>query len=431
MTARSISRRDFVKSSALAAAALTLPPAHRAAARDKLRIAVVGTANQAGWNISQIAGEDIVALCDVDSNYLDKAAEKHPSAKKFRDFREMIASSLDFDAVLVATPDHIHAPAAALALRQGKHVYCEKPLAHCVEEVRTLSTLAGGKKRATQMGIQIHAGGNYRRVVELIRSGAIGAIREAHVWCGKGWSNGKYKEATRPPANLDWNLWLGPAPEHPFSEGIHPANWRRFWVYGSGTLGDMACHHMDLPFWALDLRYPATVHAEGPAVDAIGAPEWLIVRYEFPEEGRRPPLQVTWYDGGKRPKPLASLKDRNGAPLEWGDGNLFVGEGGMILADYDRHLLLRDGKVVDFTPPPATIPDSIGHHAEWIAACKTGSPTTCNFDYTGRLTEAVLLGVVAFRTGKKLTWNHAALRATNSPEADKFIRHEYRKGWSL
>ena len=431
MSKRAISRREFVKGGAVAAAALTLPRVGHASPPEKLRIAVVGTGNHANWNIKQVAGEQIVALCDVDANYLDKAAAEYRGAKRFRDFREMLTASIDFDAVLVATPDHNHAPAAALALRRGKHVYCEKPLAHCVEEVRTLSRLAAEKKLVTQMGIQIHAGTNYRRVVELVRSGAIGKVREAHVWCGKGWSDGRYGASKSPPANLDWDLWLGPAAEHAYSDGIHPADWRRFWAYGGGTLGDMACHHLDLPYWALGLTQPTTIQADGPPVDAIGAPAWLIVWYEFPANGERSAVVVTWYDGGKRPPQLGSLKNKDGTPLEWGEGTLFVGEGGMVIADYDRHFLLRENVVVDLTPPAESISASIGHHAEWIAACKSRSATTCGFDYSGPLTEAVLLGVVSYRVGKKLEWNGPEMRAQNCPEAERFIRHEYRKGWTL
>ncbi len=428
-----ITRRTFLQASGCAAASLALAPRSLARLRrpDKLRIAVVGTANQAGWNIDQIAGEQIVALCDVDSNYLDAAAARFPGARKFRDCREMLAAPLDVDAVLVAAPDHIHAPAAAMALRQGKHVYCEKPLAHSVEEIRTLSKLAAEKHLATQMGTQIHAEPNYRRVVELVRSGAIGTVQEVHVWCGKRWSAGRYGEAKPAPTNLDWNLWLGPAPEHDYCDGIHPGNWRRFWAYGTGTLGDMACHHMDLAYWALDLGAPASVHAEGPAVDPIGTPASLTVRYEHPAKGDRPAVSLTWHDGDKRPPQLARLKNKDGSPLTWGDGNLFVGQSGMIIADYGQHRLLRDEVAVDFTPPKPTIPDSIGHHKEWFQAIRTGSPTTCNFAYSGTLSESVLLGNVSFRAGKKLEWDAAAMRCPNAPEADQFLKYQHREGWKL
>ncbi|MGE3108617.1 MAG: Gfo/Idh/MocA family protein [Phycisphaerales bacterium] len=427
-----VSRRRFIKAGAAAVALASAPRAwSRTRRSEKLRIAVVGTQNQAAWNLSQIQGEQIVGICDVDLGFLEQAGATYPGAKRYRDFRGMLSGSLEYDAVLVAAPDHIHAPAAALALRRGKHVYCEKPLAHTVEEARVLATLAKEKGLATQMGTQIHAGANYRRVVELVRSGIIGNILEVHVWCGKSWSGGTYGESKPPPANLDWDLWLGPAAKHDYCDGIHPAQWRRFWEYGTGTLGDMACHHMDLAHWALELGHPLSVHAQGPPVDAVGTPAWLIVRYEHPAKGQRAPVTVTWYDGEKRPEVLATLKNADGTPLSWGDGNLFVGESGMIIADYGSHRLLRNGIAVEFTPPAPSIPDSAGHHAEWIAACKTGSPTTCHFGYSGMLSEAVLLGNVSYRVGKKLEWDPVALRASNAPEADTLIKHHYREGWML
>ncbi|MFN0058320.1 MAG: Gfo/Idh/MocA family protein [Planctomycetota bacterium] len=429
-----ISRRGFLAGAAAGVAALSLPAAKwlNAAREDKLRIAVVGTANQAAWNIEQIRGEQIAAICDVDAHYLEACGKQFPDAKRFRDFREMLTASLDLDAVLVAAPDHIHAPAAALGLRQGLHVYCEKPLAHTVEESRTLARLAIERQRVTQMGTQIHAGANYRRVVELIRSGAIGAVREVHVWCGKTWSNGKYAAPSPAPAHLDWNLWQGPAPEHEFSADIHPMNWRRFWAYGTGTLGDMACHYLDLVHWALDLRQPQTVEATGPAVDAIGTPEWLIARFDHGARGAYGPVTVTWYDGGKRPELLKTLKNKDGSALAWGDGHLFVGADGLVISDYNKHLLLRGDTVADFKAPTPTIPDSIGHHAEWIRACKAGDrATTCNFGYSGALTETVLLGNVAYRVGKRLEWDPGKLKATNAPEADQYLRAVYRSGWTL
>lgn len=427
-----LSRRTFLQATAATAVAASLPRFALARRRaDKLRIGVVGTANQAGWNISQLGGEQIVALCDVDANYLEAAASKVQGVKTFRDFREMLSAPLDLDAVLVACPDHVHAPAAAMALRAGKPVYCEKPLAHTVSEVRTLSALAREKKVATQMGTQIHAEGNYRRVVELVRSGAIGRVREVHTWVGRSWGGGRYSESKPAPAHLDWDLWLGPAPAHDYCDGIHPGNWRRFWPYGTGTLGDMACHHMDLPFWALDLGQPSTIEAEGPPVDAVGTPSWLVVRYEHPATPAREAVKLTWYDGGKHASLLKPLKNKDGSPLQWGDGNLFVGDDGMIIADYGSHLLLRDNQAVDFTAPARSIPDSIGHHAEWFNAIRTGAPTTCNFAYAGNLTESVLLGNVAYRLGKKIEWNAGMMKATNAPEAEALLRHQYRAGWTL
>ena len=214
----------------------------------------------------------------------------------------------------------------------------------------------------------------------------------AHVWVGKTWSGGDRPKETPPvPGRLHWDLWLGPAPERPYHPTYLPANWRRWWDFGSGTLGDMACHYMDLPFWALDLKHPLSAEAEGPPVHPETTPSWMIVRYEFPSRGDMPPVNLTWYDGGKRPELFSQ-----GKLPRWGDGVLFVGDKGMLLADYDRYVLLPEADFKDFRPPAPSIAKSIGHHNEWIDACKTGRPTTCNFGYSGALTEAVLLGAVAY-----------------------------------
>ncbi|MCA9064374.1 MAG: Gfo/Idh/MocA family oxidoreductase, partial [Planctomycetaceae bacterium] len=312
------------------------------------------------------------------------------------------------------------------AIRAGKHVYCEKPLTHTVEEARIISEEAKQRGLATQLGTQIHAGDNYRRVVEIIQSGAIGDVTEAHVWVGKAWGGGSRPDkADMPPATLNWDLWLGPAPERPFAEGVyHPANWRRWWDFGQGTLGDMACHYMDLPFWALSLRHPVSIEAEGPPVHPETTPEGLIVRYQFPAVGGKPPIKLTWYDGNLIPKEIHGEK----VPA---NGVMFVGTEGQMFADYSRYRLFPSSKFSGFKPPARTIADSIGHHAEWIKACKDGSPTTCNFDYSGALTETVLLGNVAYRSGQAIEWDAASLKVTNSEEAQKFVSKVYRSGWEV
>lgn len=432
-------RREFLKQTAAAGAGLAVgyhvhaaPAAPSRSPNEKLNLAAVGTANQANYNISNTASENFVALCDVDENYLGRAASRFPKARTYRDFRVMLEKEAEkIDAVVVATPDHIHGPAAAMALRLGKHVYCEKPLTHTVLEARTLAELAKKKNLVTQMGTQIHAGDNYRRVVELIQTGAIGMVREAHVWVGVSYGGARFTVGKPAPKNLDWDLWLGPAPQRPYSEGVHPGSWRRFWDYGTGGLGDFGCHYVDLVFWALKLRHPTTIAAEGPPVDPVGTPPWLIVHYEFPARGLLPPVKLTWYDGGRKPAIAAELRDQTGKPLNWGSAQLFVGENGMIISDYGRHLLLPPGKFTGFKPPKPFIPPSIGHHQEWIQAIKTGGATTCNFNYSGALTEAILLGNVAYRSGKKIEWDAANLKVTNAPEAQTFVHKEYRKGWTL
>ena len=427
-----LNRRRFLQRSAaaagVAAASAMVVPAWAESPNEKLRVAVVGVSGRGAGNLGGVSGENIVALCDVDSNNLDGAAKGHPQAKLFRDFRKMLGEmSQQIDAVVVSTPDHTHAPAGVMAMKLGKHCYCEKPLAHCPYEARLMGQLSVEKKLATQMGTQIHAEDNYRRVVELVQSGAVGPIREVHVWCGASYSGGERPKDTPPvPPSLDWDLWLGPAPYRPYHPAYVPFRWRGWDDFGSGGLGDFFCHYSDLAFWALNLRFPTTVEAEGPAPLPDACPPWLIVRYEFPARGDLPPVKFTWYDGGKRPPIQAEKK----LP-DWGSGVLFVGEKGMIMADYGRRMLLPEAQFAGFEPPPQSIPKSVGHHREWIEACKTGSPTTCNFDYSGPLAEAALLGVVSFRVGKKLQWDAANLKAVDCPEADPWIKRPYRAGWTL
>ena len=303
-------------------------------------------------------------------------------------------------------------------------MYCEKPLTHTVSETRAIEALAAKSKLATQMGTQIHAGENYRRVVEIIQSGAIGKVGEVHTWAGRAWGGGGRPKGMPVPPYIHWELWLGPAPERPYNPAYLPANWRKWWDFGGGNIADMACHHMDLPFWALGLTHPTTIEAEGPPVSPETCPLGLIVHYHYAARGDQPAVKLTWYDGTKIPAKIHGHATGGG-------GNLFVGEKGMLWADYGRYQLFPEADFKDYKRPAPTIPRSIGHHAEWIRACKTGSPTTCNFGYSGRLTEAVLLGNVAFRTGKQLAWDAEKLEATNCPEAAKFVQAHYRKGWSL
>jgi predicted dehydrogenase len=434
------SRRRFLQTSAAAGGALALgvhawPVAAQSnSPNEKLNIAAIGTYNRARADIDGVAGENIVALCDVDEQFLEKAAQSFPQARRYSDFRILLEKEAkNIDAVVVGTPDHTHAPASAAALRLGKHVYCEKPLTHTVAEARKLAELAKENKCVTQMGTQIHAGENYRQVVELIQAGAVGKVNEVHVWVTAQYSGGKFTTGTPAPSHVNWDLWLGPAKERPYSEGVHPFQWRKFWDYGTGALGDFGCHYMDLVHWALDLRRPTRCRAEGPPVDEVSTPAWCIAYYDYPARGEQPPVKLTWYDSGKQPPILATLKRKDGSGLvdAFRSGQLFIGEKGMLISDYGKHLLLPEEKFADFRRPEPTIPRSIGHHQEWIEACKTGGPTTCNFDYSGALTEAVLLGTVAYRTGQDLEWDTENLKATNAPDAERFIHKEYRKGWTL
>lgn len=432
-----LSRRRALQTASVAAATgyfvSGAPALASKLANEKIRLACVGATGQAGWNIDQVASQEIVAIADVDSDKLGQGLKKHAGANKYTDFRSMLEKEAGrIDAVVVATPDHTHAPAAAMAMRLKKHCYCEKPLTHTVVEARTLATLAKENKLVTQMGTQIHAGDNYRRVVEWVQKGAIGPIKEVHVWANSKYDGAKFTTGTSAPATLNWDLWQGPCAERPYSEGVHPFNWRKFWDYGNGSLGDFGCHYMDLAHWALELRVPTSVEVvEGPPLDKVSASAGLVVKYEHPARGEKPAVTLTWYDGGKTPKLLSTLKGADGKPVGFaGGGQLFIGEKGMILSDYGNRLLLPADKFADYKLEPF-IANSIGHHNEWLEAIRTGGPTTCNFDYSGALTEAVLLGVLAYKAGKKIEVDAANLKITSDPSLNSMLHKEYRKGWTL
>jgi len=294
--------------------------------------------------------------------------------------------------------------------------------------VRLITDTARAQKRVTQIGTQIHAGANYRRVVELVQSNAIGSVQEVHVWVNAAYGGMERPADTPPvPGNLHYDLWLGPVDPRPYHPSYVPFKWRNWWAFGGGSLADFGCHFMDLPFWALDLQYPDSVEpVDGPPVSSESTPPWLIVRYRFPGRGQNPPVQLTWYHGGKQPSQLPP-----GQAANWKSGVLFVGSKGMLLSDYSKHLLLPEKDFAGFVPPTPFIKDSVGHHKEWIRACKTGGKTTCNFDYSGPLSEPALLGNVAYRLGKRLEWNAKELRAVNAPDAEPLIQHHYRPGWAI
>lgn len=398
---------------------------------EKLGLAVIGLAGQGKWHVSVLegSGHNIVAICDVHESR-DEVREIRNRMDKvtfYPDFRKVFDRK-DIDAVLIATPDHTHAPATLMALRAGKDVYCEKPLCHSVAETRLVCRTARYHKAVTQMGTQIHARPNYRRVVELVKTGTIGEIREVHVWCNRQWAGGDRPTETPPiPDGLHYNLWLGPASYRPYHPAYLPGDWRGWWDFGGGTLADMACHHVDLSKWALDLGDPLTVEVEGPPVHRESTPPWLIVTYEFAARGTQPPVTLEWHHGGRRPHYF----HEEGRMPQWGDGTLFVGEKGMLLADYDKWMLLPEEDFEGFEPPAPFIPESPGHHAEWLACCKTRRQPSCNFDYAGSLTETVLLGNVAYRCGQKLEWHPRKLQATNTSLADVFIDLPHRPGWGL
>lgn len=430
-------RRTFLKTAAVAGAGYFVAPRALAAesrsANEKLNIAVIGVGGRGGANLAAVKSENIVALCDVNEQNLAKAAEQFPKAQKYIDWRKCLDQK-DIDAVVCSTTDHTHAFVNVWALNRGKHVYCEKPIANCVHEARMVreAYLKHKGKVATQQGTQIHASDNFRRVVELIRRGAIGKVQDVRVWCSRTPTGGGYLPAVEPvPAHLHWDLWIGPAPFHPYNPGYVGGclAWNRFWDFGSGQIGDMGSHMMDLAYWALDLKFPTACQAEGSPVSPDTCPVWLTAEWDHPANDWRGPVKVYWYDGGKKPGMPSKIFDRD----ELFKGLLFKGDKGYLLADYDYRVIMGQGDMTHYASPKPEdlIPPSPGHHQEWIIACKTGSPTLCNFDYAGMLIEHNLLALVAYRVGKKLEWDAANLRATNCPEADQFIRRKYRDGWTL
>ncbi len=444
MQAHQLNRRQFTRTAVAASVVFAAPAFLRARnLNDKLNIAIIGCGGRGAGNLGEVASENIVALCDVNENAVNAAATRFPQARKAADFRKLFDRASEFDAVVVSTCEHTHAFATMLALKHGKHVYCEKPLTHNIWEARQIREASAGAKVATQMGIQIHATENYRQIVELIQAGAIGPVREAHVWVSRAWGLQSKEDAARfgdivsiadrpnesepLPAGLNWDLWLGPAPQRPFHSVYFPGpKWYRWWDFGNGTMSDLGSHFNDLPFWALKLQAPLTVEAHGLPPHPEIAPATMSATYEYGPRGDMPAVKLTWYQGNMKPEIWKS----GGIP-QWGNGHLFIGDKGMLLCDYDKHLLLPEKVFADYQRPEPTIPRSPGHHKEWLEACQGGKPASADFEYSGWLTEANHLGNVAYRTGKKLEWDAVALKARNAPEADEFIRREYRQGWVL
>jgi len=430
------SRREFLKSAVLAGTAVPLAAGPLSAANkakekspiEKVNLAVIGVDGRGGANLNGVAnaGANIVALCDIDANRLAKQTSRFPNAKTFEDFRGVFDMD-NLDGVVISTPDHMHAIPAAMALRKGLPVYCEKPLTHSVYEARTLRKLSIKAGVPTQMGNQIHSGTNYRRVVEIVQAGVIGPVKRVHVWLNKSYKTGvRAKEGQfQVPKGVNYDLWLGPAPYRPFHASHFHFNWRYWWDFGNGTLGDFGCHYIDLPFWALKLTAPTTVQASGKVThDGDNrCPDVMQVEYEFPSREGLPPVHLTWYHGGLKPE---------GAEV-YGKGSavLFEGEYGKLLADYSTRKVFMQADQ-EQKPVKPSIPDSVGHHQEWVDAIKNGTPTTSTFDYGGNLTESVLLGNVSYRLGgKKIAWDADKLEVTNDPEALNLIRREYRNGWTL
>ncbi len=453
-----VTRRDFVGLSGAAVAAMTIVPRHVLAGSgktppsEKLNLAGIGVGGMGQSNLAACANENIVALCDVDPGHAAKVLARYPQAKHYKDFRVMLDQQKNFDAAIVATPDHTHAVIALAAIQRGKHVYVQKPLAHSVSEARLLTEAARKHKVVTQMGNQGHSGDGTRLICEWIWAGAIGAVREVHAWTNRPvWPQGveveRPKETPPVPASLDWDLWIGPAPYRPYHPTYHPGTWRAWWDFGTGSLGDLGCHILDAPFWALKLKYPTSV--EGcistywrglwqpcdPKNETY--PRSTIVRYQFPSRENMPAVKLTWWDGGMMPPRPEELEE--GRQMGDSDGGvLFVGDKGLLMCGcYGRSpRLIPDAKMRDFQQPPHTI-DRIpggqgGHEKDWVRACKGGKPASSNFDYSGPLSETVLMGNLAVRfPNRKLLWDGEKMQVTNDVAANGYVRRQYRKGWTL
>jgi predicted dehydrogenase len=394
---------------------------------EKLNVAGIGVGGQGRGDMENCEGHNIVALCDVDWRRAGSTFDRYPNAKRYKDFRRMLDKQKDIDAVVIATPDHTHAFASMAAIELGKHVYCEKPLTRTIEESQRVAAAAREAKVATQMGNSGQAEEWVRVLCEYLWNGAIGPVREVHVWSNRPiWPQGIRRPTdTDPiPATLDWDLWLGPAPDRPFNRIYHPFRWRGWFDFGTGALGDMGCHAFHPIFRALKLGHPTRVEATSTRVFEETYPLASIVRYQFPARGDMPPVKLTWYDGGLKPARPAELEE--GRELDDG-GTLYIGDKGKML----NYRLIPEARMQEYPRPAKTEPRSPGHFEEWFLACKGGPAAGANFDVAGLVTEVVLLGNVAVRTGKSLVWDGQQMRVTNVPEANDLLHVDYRKGWNL
>jgi predicted dehydrogenase len=445
-----LSRRHFLAGSTAAFAFGLAQPVLRAAGAprvssgDKLNIAVVGCGGRGAEDLKGVSTENIVALCDCDARQAAWAFKTYPDAKKYSDWRKMLdEQGKNLDAVVVGTPDHNHAIVSVTAMRMGKHVYCEKPLARTIWEARLMAKTAAENKVVTQMGTQGHAFEGTRRAVEAIRAGAIGDIREVHVWTdrpGQLWPQGVPRPTGTPavPKGLDWDVWLGPAPQRPYHPAYVPFKWRGFWDFGTGAFGDMGVHNFDTVFWALELGLPGTVQVrESSGVNDETGPAWAIIDLHFAARGGRGPVKMTWYDGGKLPPEElfhGEKRTTNGSLAVGSKGTLYTRDwhGGQNKDNMFR--LLPRKQYLDYQQPGPTLPRAPGndHHQEWVAACKGGpAGHISHFGYASVLTETLLLGNLALRTGKKIEWDAENMKAKGLPEADKYIKPQFREGWTI
>lgn len=463
-----ISRRGFMGAAAAMAAFTVVPRSVLGGAGNtppsrKINLAFIGTGGQGIVNLKRLLDFPeirVIAVCDVNevSDYSEfyfggtagreparqiaeqAYAKQQPSGAykgvdTYTDFRQMLQDRKDIDAVLVATPDHVHAVASMAAMKLGKHVYCEKPLTNTVYESRKLGEAVRLYKVATQMGNQGQASEGTRLMCEWIWDGAIGPVREVLAWTdrpGGRWPQGVERPTETPPVpkTLNWDMWLGLAPYRPYHPIYMPFRWRGWCDFGTGALGDMGCHVLDPVFRALKLGHPTTVSAECTAFNRDSYPSASTIYYEFPARGDMPPVKLTWYDGGRLPQRPEELEAGRRMPES---GTIFVGDKGKIISDEysGAPRIIPETKMKAYKVPPKTLPRSIGHHNEWVEACKGGKPAGSNFEFASLMTQVVLLGNVALRAGKKLSWDGPNMKVTNVPEANEYLHRPYRGGWTL
>jgi len=461
------SRRQLLSTSAAFAAASVVPrhvlggPGHTPPS-DLLNVAVIGTGGQGITDIKNLlkhADVKIPAICDVaefwdnsnvyhrhnggrgpameaiNEHFRKAGSDTAHDCAVYIDYRVMLEKAdKDIDAVLVATPNHVHAVACMAAIRAGKGVYCEKPLTHSVYEARRVARAAREANVATQLGNQGHSSNDIRRAVEWVRDGAIGPVRQVHAWRGGASRMTLTERPTETPPlpdGLNWDLWLGPAKERPYHPAYTPLLFHYWWDFGSGSLGNFGCHTLDTAVWALDLEHPTLVEASSTELNDETAPAALMVHYKLPARGERPPVDLFWYDGGLMPPRPDCLELERDLPR--GGGSLMVGDEGAILSGVwsASPRIIPEKRMQQYEQPAPTIPRSQGHHRDWINACKGGPPASSNFDNGARLTEIALLGIVALRTGTTIHWDGPNMTATNALRAEPFIHGHFRKGWAI
>ncbi len=440
-----VSRRDFVRDAALFGAGITIVPRHvlgrgYRAPSDTLNIGCVGVAGMGRQDVNGVSGENLVALCDVDWRHAEGTFTAYPGPKRYKDYRQMLERESGIDAVTVSTPDHTHGVIAMAALQAGKHVYCQKPLARTLWEVRALERASSQRPRqATQMGNQGHAGEGTRQIREWVEAGAIGAVREVHYWTNRPiWPQAidRPTDAHNVPSTLDWALWLGPAPDRPYHPAYVPFRWRGWWDYGTGALGDIACHAMDAAFWTLDLKFPTRIEAESSPLFAETAPRTSRITYDFPARGSRGPITGIWRDGGLSPTRPSDADTATSWPPHEDGGQLWIGDRGKLVAGmYGQNPRLVDAardKELKASPPPVKYPRVENVYAEWIAACKAGTQPGSSFaGHAGPLTEMVLLGNLAVRAARPIEVDPetGAVKTAGIPET--WVKPVMKEGWGM